>query len=178
MSPEKAEALRRVVAYMWASEERDYGEQNEQGKARHVYVSLCALRAWLTGHGIDLFGEDGAPGYLPDRMDPLTRRLRAGGLLPGAVKMDAFGTGRVGRGAYITHMWADNGYGLSLGVAMDADADDYARLRVTYDHEVAVIVPNPGEFRRVVVQHDTVERIGDWDDVMAAWERVRAMPAR
>ncbi|MEU6351574.1 hypothetical protein ABZ896_19900 [Streptomyces sp. NPDC047072] len=40
-------SLADVVAYCWSSEERDFAEQDHQGRARHIFPALRQLRAYL-----------------------------------------------------------------------------------------------------------------------------------
>ncbi|GAA1193531.1 hypothetical protein [Streptomyces rhizosphaericus] len=36
-----------VVDYCWASEERDFADQDDDGRARHIFTALSLLRSYL-----------------------------------------------------------------------------------------------------------------------------------
>lgn len=39
--------LTAVLAYMWPHEERDYEEQDDEGRASHIFQSMQRLATWL-----------------------------------------------------------------------------------------------------------------------------------
>jgi len=49
LPPAIRKSLTEVVSYCWASEERDFTEQDQDGHDRHVFTALRQLRAYLDG---------------------------------------------------------------------------------------------------------------------------------
>lgn len=41
------EAIQRLVDYNWADEERDYLEQDLDGRRRHIFLDLLTIKRWL-----------------------------------------------------------------------------------------------------------------------------------
>ncbi|MGA5820032.1 hypothetical protein ACPC54_19470 [Kitasatospora sp. NPDC094028] len=51
LTDDELDSIRAVVDYNWAKEQRDYEEQDEDGRRGHVFTSLVTLDAFLCRPG-------------------------------------------------------------------------------------------------------------------------------